>query len=138
MVLLTRRNTRRYGGYIIHFGIVVMFIGMAGGAFNQSREMEMGYGDSLPSAATGWSARASPRTPTPSTTQISPCWTSIRRQRKITQLTPEKRIYFAGTDHAQSSTVVAIHSTPRPTSTSSSRARTPTPAAPSSRSSSIR
>ena len=36
-VLLMRRNTRRYGGYIIHFGIVVMFIGIAGGAFNQSR-----------------------------------------------------------------------------------------------------
>ena len=40
-----RRNTRRYGGYIIHFGIVVLFIGIAGGAFNQAREMEMSYGD---------------------------------------------------------------------------------------------
>src|SRR6202042_3276971 len=47
IILLTRRNTRRYGGYIIHFGIVVMFIGIAGGAFNQSREMEMNYGDKL-------------------------------------------------------------------------------------------
>ena len=46
-VLLTRRNTRRYGGYIIHFGIVVLFIGIAGGAFNQAREMEMSYGDTL-------------------------------------------------------------------------------------------
>src|ERR1700755_2802376 len=46
-VLLIRRNTRRYGGYIVHFGIVVMFIGIAGGAFNQSREAEMGFGDSM-------------------------------------------------------------------------------------------
>src|SRR4030088_701367 len=45
-VLLVRRNTRRYGGYIVHFGIVVMFIGIAGGAFNQSHEQEMGAGDS--------------------------------------------------------------------------------------------
>ncbi len=44
-VLLVRRNTRRYGGYLVHFGIVVMFIGIAGGAFNQSHEQEMGFGD---------------------------------------------------------------------------------------------
>src|ERR1700723_2409668 len=47
MVVLVRRNTRRYGGYIVHFGVVVMFIGIAGGAFNQSREQEMGAGDGL-------------------------------------------------------------------------------------------
>jgi cytochrome c-type biogenesis protein CcmF len=35
-ILLTRRNTRRYGGYLIHFGVVIMFIGLAGSAFNQS------------------------------------------------------------------------------------------------------
>src|SRR6201990_2095454 len=46
-VLLVRRNTRRYGGYIVHFGIVVMFIGIAGGAFNQSHEQEMGSGDAM-------------------------------------------------------------------------------------------
>ena len=46
-VLLMRRNTRRYGGYVVHFGIVVMFIGIAGGAFNQSQEQEMGFGDTL-------------------------------------------------------------------------------------------
>ena len=46
-VLLVRRNTRRYGGYIVHFGIVVMFIGIAGGAFNQSHEQEMGFGDTM-------------------------------------------------------------------------------------------
>ena len=42
---LTHRNTRRYGGYLIHFGIVVLFIGIAGSAFNQSEEREMGFGD---------------------------------------------------------------------------------------------
>ena len=46
-ILLVRRNTRRYGGYVVHFGIVVMFIGIAGGAFNQSHEQEMGFGDSM-------------------------------------------------------------------------------------------
>ncbi|HUG80046.1 MAG TPA: cytochrome c biogenesis protein CcsA, partial [Bryobacterales bacterium] len=35
MFELTHRNTRRYGGYIVHMAIVLMFIGFAGSAFNQ-------------------------------------------------------------------------------------------------------
>jgi len=41
MVTLTRRNTRRYGGYIVHFGVVVIVVGLAGAAFNQQTEQEM-------------------------------------------------------------------------------------------------
>jgi cytochrome c-type biogenesis protein CcmF len=47
MYHLTRRNMRRYGGYIVHFGIVVLVIGVAGLAFNQEQEREMGTGDKL-------------------------------------------------------------------------------------------
>src|SRR5271156_5695842 len=47
MVQLTHRNTRRYGGYIVHFGVVVVIIGFAGAAFNQDKEQEMGYGDKM-------------------------------------------------------------------------------------------
>jgi cytochrome c-type biogenesis protein CcmF len=32
---LTWRNTRRYGGYLVHMGIVIMFVGFTGSAFNQ-------------------------------------------------------------------------------------------------------
>ena len=42
MVQLTHRNTRRYGGYIVHFGVVVVIIGFAGAAFNKDKELEMG------------------------------------------------------------------------------------------------
>ena len=49
MVQLTHRNTRRYGGYIVHFGVVVAIIGLAGAASNQERESEKGlaYGDKM-------------------------------------------------------------------------------------------
>src|SRR6201988_2270825 len=47
MVQLMHRNTRRYGGYIVHFGVVVVIIGLAGAAFNQDKEQEMSYGDKL-------------------------------------------------------------------------------------------
>jgi cytochrome c-type biogenesis protein CcmF len=45
--LLTRRNTRRYGGYIIHIGVVIIVIGLAGAAFNRSEEKEMALHDKL-------------------------------------------------------------------------------------------
>src|SRR5579859_1970177 len=47
MYHLTRRNMRRYGGYIVHFGIVVLVVGVAGLAFNQEQEQEMAVGDKL-------------------------------------------------------------------------------------------
>ena len=47
MVQLTHRNTRRYGGYIVHFGVAVVIIGFAGSAFNQDKEMEMKNGDQM-------------------------------------------------------------------------------------------
>jgi len=33
MMELTHRNTRRYGGYIVHIGIVIIFTGITGSAF---------------------------------------------------------------------------------------------------------
>src|SRR5579863_7666840 len=46
-VELTHRNTRRYGGYLVHMGIVLMFIGFTGAAFNLNRSDEMKPGDSV-------------------------------------------------------------------------------------------
>ena len=48
MLRLAHRNTRRYGGYIVHVGIALVIIGFAGSALNQeSSDTEMGYGDKL-------------------------------------------------------------------------------------------
>jgi cytochrome c-type biogenesis protein CcmF len=46
-VELTHRNTRRYGGYLVHMAIVLMFVGFTGAAFNQNRVDEMKAGDSV-------------------------------------------------------------------------------------------
>ena len=108
MLLLVRRNTRRYGGYLVHFGIVVMFIGIAGGAFNQQHEQEMGFGDQM---------RMGPyRLVCQSFTQDSNATFDteyalldvFRGGKKITQLAPEKRFYHASQTN---STMVANHST---------------------------
>ncbi|MBZ5508502.1 MAG: heme lyase CcmF/NrfE family subunit [Acidobacteriia bacterium] len=47
MYQLTRRNMRRYGGYVVHFGVVLVVIGLAGAAFNRDKEQEMAKGDEL-------------------------------------------------------------------------------------------
>jgi cytochrome c-type biogenesis protein CcmF len=47
MVELTHRNTRRYGGYLVHMGIVLMFIGFTGHAFNQSDVKELSTGSTM-------------------------------------------------------------------------------------------
>ena len=44
---LTMRNTRRYGGYVIHFGIVLLFIGFSGLAFRTETKATMAEGDLL-------------------------------------------------------------------------------------------
>jgi cytochrome c-type biogenesis protein CcmF len=44
---LTHRNTRRYGGYLVHMGVVLIFIGFTGHAFNKSEVKEMSRGDTM-------------------------------------------------------------------------------------------
>jgi len=44
---LTWRNTRRYGGYLVHMGIVFMFIGFTGSAFNLHETHNLGLGQSV-------------------------------------------------------------------------------------------
>jgi cytochrome c-type biogenesis protein CcmF len=44
---LTHRNTRRYGGYMVHMGIVFMFIGYTGAAFNRDVTKEVQPGGSF-------------------------------------------------------------------------------------------
>ncbi len=111
MLLLTHRNTRRYGGYIIHFGIVVMFIGIAGGAFNQAREMEMSYGDTLAIGPYRLVCQSITQDSKPEYDTDYAVLDVYRGGKYVTQLAPEKRTYFAGTDHEQASTIVALHST---------------------------
>jgi cytochrome c-type biogenesis protein CcmF len=44
---LTHRNTRRYGGYIVHMGVVLMFLGFTGSAFNKDSTVEVKVGDGI-------------------------------------------------------------------------------------------
>ena len=110
-ILLTRRNTRRYGGYLIHFGVVIMFIGLAGSAFNQSRESEMSFGDSINLGGYKVVCQSYSEDSNANYDSEFALLDVFHNGKKITRLTPERRVYFVNTDHAQPSTIVAIHST---------------------------
>jgi cytochrome c-type biogenesis protein CcmF len=44
---LVARNHRRYGGYVVHAGIILLFAGMAGAAMSTQREAVLQRGESL-------------------------------------------------------------------------------------------
>ena len=48
LVGLFARNRRRYGGYVVHFGIVLMCVGFAGEAYKQEIEVMMTKGQQVP------------------------------------------------------------------------------------------
>lgn len=106
--LLVRRNNRRYGGYLVHFGIIALFVGLAGAAFNQSRELEMGFGDSLTIGNYKLVCQSYTQDSNPNYDTDFALLDVFDRDHKIAQMAPEKRFYTAS---QTSSTIVAIHST---------------------------
>jgi cytochrome c-type biogenesis protein CcmF len=46
-IRLIGRNRRRYGGYIVHFGVVVMFAALAGAAFKKEFDVQLKAGESF-------------------------------------------------------------------------------------------
>jgi cytochrome c-type biogenesis protein CcmF len=108
MVRLTRRNTRRYGGYIVHLGVVLIFIGIAGAAFNQQREQEMGFGDRLDIGPYTLVNQSYSQDSNLNYDTEYALLDVYKHGRKITRLNPERRFYIAS---QQTATMVANHST---------------------------
>ena len=108
--LLIRRNTRRYGGYLIHIGVVIVVIGLAGAAFNRSEERELGPSrQDDASALTHWSASGSRRIRTLNYNSDYAMLDVYENGKKQFQMSPEKRVYLVS---GQPQTMVAIHSVP--------------------------
>ena len=108
MVHLAHRNTRRYGGYIVHFGVIVVMIGFAGSAFNREAEQEMGYGDRINIG--GYTLVCQSYTQEDKANYRSE-WAILdvfKGGKQITTLYPEQRFYKAS---QQTSTMVANRST---------------------------
>ena len=108
MVQLIHRNTRRYGGYIVHFGVVVVIIGFAGAAFNQEKENEMGYGDKMTIGPYTLVCRSYTDDDAPNYGSEWAVLDVYKGGRQIATMTPERRFYKAS---RQTSTMPDIRST---------------------------
>jgi len=107
--LLTRRNTRRYGGYIIHIGVVIVVVGLAGAAFNTSNEQELGLHDKLLIGPYTLECVGFTQDSNLNFNSEYAMLDVYRNGKKQFQMTPEKRVYLASD---QPQTMVAIHSLP--------------------------
>jgi len=107
---LTMRNTRRYGGYIVHFAIVLIFIGIAGSAFNQDIQKEMGVGDTISIGRYSILCQNFDRVANNNFESERATLEIFRDGRSVMMLYPERRFFLAS---QVTETMVAVQSTPR-------------------------
>jgi len=108
MVHLFHRNTRRYGGYIVHFGVAVVIIGILGTPFNQDREKEMGYGDKMTIGPYTLVCESYTQDDNPNYSNEWAIINVFKGDRQITTMYPERRFYKAS---QQPQTLPRIRST---------------------------
>lgn len=109
LYLLTRRNTRRYGGYLVHIGVVVVVIGLAGSAFNKNIESELGLHDKMSIGPYTLEQVGATQDSNLNYDSDYAMLDVYQDGKKAFQLSPEKRVYLAS---GQPQTMVAIHSVP--------------------------
>ncbi len=108
---LAMRNTRRYGGYVVHFGMVLVFIGLAGAAFNTEAQKPMNIGDSLKLGPYTLILQSADTKVEKNYTAQRMIVEVMKGNKEIMMLYPEKR-QFQGNEQA-AGTMVAIYSTLR-------------------------
>ena len=106
--ILTFRNTRRYGGYVVHMGMVFLFVGFAGAGFNREVQKEMVKGDKVEIG--GYSLKLQDIKETENANFVSEVGIIkvYRNGKEIKTLKPERRFYRAS---EQATTEVALRST---------------------------
>ena len=108
MVHLWHRNTRRYGGYIVHFGVALVFIGILGAAFNIETEKEVGFGDKMTLGPYTLVCQSYTQDSNPNYDNEWAIINVFRGNRQITTLYPERRVYQAS---QQPQTIPRIYAT---------------------------
>ena len=107
---LTMRNTRRYGGYVVHFGMVLVFIGISGQAFNKDKQMDMSAGSSMSLGPYSLYLQNYDSTSTPNYSAERATIDVEKDGRSVMMLYPTRRFYPS---NQVSGTIVAIASTLR-------------------------
>jgi cytochrome c-type biogenesis protein CcmF len=107
---LTMRNTRRYGGYIVHMGMVLIFVGLAGAAFKQDVQKELEPGQSMHIGKYDLLLQNLDSKPEANYTGNRLIVEVFENHKPLMMLYPERRIFEAD---QETGTMVAIYSTLR-------------------------
>ena len=111
IVRLTLKNKRRYGGYIVHFGIVLIFVGLTGNAFNREISQTMAVGDELKIGDYTLKLADYKESETPNYMYGSTILEAYKNGKLLKTMKPEKRFYKTG--EGQTTTEVSLYSTPK-------------------------
>ncbi len=95
MVQLCHRNTRRYGGYIVHFGVALVVIGILGTPFNKEVEKELGFGDKISIGPYTLVCQSYTQDDNPNYGNEWAIINVFRGGKQITTMYPERRFYKA-------------------------------------------
>src|SRR6195256_1811077 len=93
MVHLWHRNTRRYGGYVVHFGVALVAIGILGTPFNKEVEKEMGFGDKIDIGPYTLVCQSYTQEDTPNYGSEWAIMNVFRGGKQVTTMYPERRFY---------------------------------------------
>jgi cytochrome c-type biogenesis protein CcmF len=103
---LVVRNKRRYGGHVVHFGVVVIFMALAGSNFNQVTQASLKTGESLKIKNYTLRFDALNTFPTAGMEKVVATLTVLNDNHLVGVVSPEKNLYRG---QNQPTTEVAIH-----------------------------
>ena len=109
LINLTRRNKRRYGGYVVHFGIVLLFIGFTGNAFNQDIEAELAYQESATIGPYTLTYEGVTEEVKPLTVDLTAQLGVYKNGERLGTMWPQQKVYYKRDDQ-QRTTEVSIRS----------------------------
>ncbi len=102
---LVTKNKRRYGGHLVHFGVVLIFMAFAGSVFNVERQVSLKKGESFNIKNYTLRFDALSEYPAASRQRVVATLTLLNDAHPVGVVSPEKSVY-SGQD--QPTTEVAI------------------------------
>ncbi|MGI9592785.1 MAG: heme lyase CcmF/NrfE family subunit [Myxococcota bacterium] len=105
---LLRKNQRRYGGYVVHLGVVFLFIGFAGAAFNEERLENMTPGDAVQMNGYRLEYRTAHAIPAQHYGGAIARLALYEHDEPLATMTPERRVYWL---EQQPASIPSVYST---------------------------
>ena len=102
------KSRRRYGGYLVHLAMILLFVGFTGKAFTTEDEFVLGYGESHQKGPYTFTYRTLAQSDDPNKTVVATAVELARDGEFLATLLPSRHFYKSG--EQQATTEVSIYS----------------------------